>query len=158
MFTEHRADFAVEAEGWELEPAVLSQLQEEAQALLEAAAARPEGLNRGSKLCLSVLLCDDAAIRPLNARWRDADQATDVLAFPLDEPGLLGDVVISVETAAKRIDGDRWLLEDELLFLLIHGLLHLLGHDHHEEGERRQMEAAEQALWTALGRTGTLRT
>jgi probable rRNA maturation factor len=111
----------------------------------------------GESLELSLLLTDDAGIRPLNARWRDTDAATDVLSFPLEEGPMLGDVVISVETAARRRDGDRWRLEDELLFLLLHGVLHLLGHDHHVEEERQAMEAAEQRLWTALGRPGTLR-
>lgn len=111
----------------------------------------------GEPLELSILLTDDAGIQPLNARWRGVDAATDVLSFPLEEGPVLGDVVISVETAARRRDGDRWRLEDELLFLLVHGVLHLLGHDHHDEEERVAMEAAEQRLWTGLGRTGTLR-
>ncbi len=106
---------------------------------------------------LSIVLCDDAFIRPLNRDWRGRDAATDVLSFPLDEPGNLGDVVLSVETASRRCEPGQWALDDELLFLLIHGLLHLLGHDHEEPDERAVMEAAEQALWTALGRIGTLR-
>lgn len=111
----------------------------------------------GAALELSLLICDDAVIRPLNAQWRGKDAATDVLSFPLDEGPVLGDVAISIETAATRTDGDAWRLEDELLFLLLHGVLHLLGHDHHEASERAAMEAEEQRLWTALGRTGTLR-
>jgi len=106
---------------------------------------------------LSLMLCDDATIRPLNAQWRGKDAATDVLSFPLEEPGLLGDVVISVETADRRVDEPRWARRDELAFLLIHGLLHLVGHDHEEEHERAAMEAAEQRLWEATGRHGALR-
>jgi probable rRNA maturation factor len=102
------------------------------------------------------VLCDDGFIQPLNQQWRGKDQATDVLSFPLEEPACLGDVVVSVETARRRVT-EEWPLEDEVLFLLIHGLLHLLGHDHEEAEERAVMEAAEQALWTALGRVGTLR-
>ena len=107
-------------------------------------------------LQLSMLLCDDARIRPLNAEYRGKDQATDVLSFPV-EPPILGDIVISVQTASRRVDEPRWLLDDELLFLLIHGLLHLLGHDHEQDAERAIMEAEEQRLWEALGRTEKLR-
>lgn len=106
---------------------------------------------------LSLVLCDDAFIRPLNARWRGRDAATDVLSFPLDEGDNLGDVVLSQETAARRVKPGQWGLEEELLFLLIHGLLHLLGHDHEDPDERAAMESAEQELWTGLGRPGTLR-
>ncbi len=105
---------------------------------------------------LSVVLCDDAFIHPLNAQWRGVDRPTDVLSFPLDEGPVLGDVIISVQTAAQRLN-PNWALEDECLFLLVHGVLHLIGHDHHEPAERAVMEAAEQALWTGLGRSGTLR-
>src|SRR5262245_8082487 len=80
---------------------------------------------RGSDL--SIVLCGDASIRALNQRWRQVDKATDVLSFSQDDPRLLGDVVISVETAARR---RKRPLEDELFFLLVHGLCHLLGHDH----------------------------
>ncbi len=125
--------------------------------LLDHVAALPEARDRGAPLELSVLLTDDAGIAPLNRDYRGKDAPTDVLSFPQDG-ALLGDVVISVETAAHRVDpAAGWTLEDELVFLLVHGVLHLLGHDHHEPGERAVMEAAEQALWTALGRVGTLR-
>jgi probable rRNA maturation factor len=62
-----------------------------------------------------------------------------------------------VETAKRRANPPHWLLQDELLFLLIHGVLHLLGYDHIEATDRKEMEQTEQALWTALGRGGTLR-
>lgn len=112
---------------------------------------------RGEHLELSVVLTDDAGIRPLNRDYRGKDAATDVLSF--EQGGsLLGDVVVSVETAARRVDeAAGWTLDDELTFLLIHGVLHLLGHDHIETHERAVMESAEQAVWTALGRVGTLR-
>ena len=107
--------------------------------------------------CLSILLTDDAGIQPLNARWRRKDSPTDVLSFPLRDGDLLGDVVISVQTAVARVGEGTWTLADELAFLLLHGVLHLLGHDHEAADERAVMEAEEQRLWTALGRAGTLR-
>jgi probable rRNA maturation factor len=126
------------------------------QELLLRVADLPESADRGRPVELSILLTDDAGIRPLNRDYRGRDEATDVLSFEGDGP-LLGDVVISVETATSRVGQAGWTLEDELLFLLIHGTLHLLGHDHHELDQRTAMEAAEQALWTGLGRVGTLR-
>lgn len=124
---------------------------------LMVALAADDAADLGSPLELSILLTDDAGIQPLNAQWRSVDSATDVLSFPMEEGPVLGDVVISLETAARRADPPRWLLDDELAFLLLHGVLHLLGHDHIEPQERASMEAAEQRLWTTLGRAGTLR-
>jgi len=145
-------------QGADSEPAeLLESTAAAAEQLLAAMSGRPELGDRGAPLELSILLVDDATIRPMNLRWRQVDSATDVLSFPMNEGPLLGDVVISVETAARRLRPGDWSLDDELLFLLIHGVLHLLGHDHVDEEERAAMEHAEQQLWTALGRVGTLR-
>jgi probable rRNA maturation factor len=91
---------------------------------------------------LSIVLCTDDFIRPLNRDWRGKDQATDVLSFSQregeeadeDDP-VLGDVVISVETAARQAGDLGHGLDLELRVLLIHGLLHLLGYDHEESAE-----------------------
>lgn len=119
---------------------------------------------------LAIVLTDDAEIRDLNRAWRGLDEPTDVLSFPQIEPGVavrpgdaLGDVVISLETAARQIVadgmlprlrgcvGDReWTLADEVTFLLVHGVLHLLGHDHHEPEETARMQAEEARLLPAL--------
>lgn len=103
---------------------------------------------RGRSAAVTVVFTDDAGIRALNARFRDHDRATDVLAFPLhedDESGVyLGDVVISLERArdqAPRFGNDA---ETELARLLVHGLLHLLGYDHHRPADGRRMKAAER--------------
>ena len=149
----HVVDVATQGRG----DAQAAALEEVGRALLGHVARRPESEARTGPLELSVLLTDDAGIQPLNRDYRGKDAPTDVLSFE-QEGALLGDVVISVETAEARVDpAAGWRLEDELLFLLIHGTLHLLGHDHHEPTERATMEEAEQALWTALGRIGTLR-
>lgn len=102
---------------------------------------------------LSVLLCDDSTIRELNRLYRAVDRATDVLAFPQSEigqipgvPRILGDVVISIETAARQARARRRGLSDEITTLLIHGVLHLLGHDHERSDERRAMNAAAREL------------
>ena len=99
------------------------------------------------------LLVTDRRIRALNRRYRGEDHPTDVLAFPQGEgggppghPGLLGDVVISVETAARQAARAGNSLEREAALLLIHGILHLLGYDHAEPEEERRMQAREEEL------------
>jgi len=107
---------------------------------------------------LSILLCDDLTIRKLNRRYRNKNKATDVLAFPMQEgpgpashPGLLGDVVISLPTATRQAaQHDRPIIE-EVTFLLAHGLLHLLGYDHGNKREEREMKARTEDLLAAVG-------
>jgi probable rRNA maturation factor len=106
---------------------------------------------------LSVALVDDAEISTLNARWRDRKGATDVLSFSLLEgdfsdhrAGLLGDVVISVETAARQAADRHRSLDEIVTRLLIHGVLHLVGFDHEEEEEARRMAAEERRIWRTL--------
>jgi probable rRNA maturation factor len=106
---------------------------------------------------LSILLCDDETIRQLNRRYREKNKATDVLAFPMQEgPGpasnssMLGDVVISMPTAARQAaEHDRPIVH-EVTFLLAHGLLHLLGHDHATPREEAEMKARTEALLAAV--------
>lgn len=106
---------------------------------------------------LSIALVDDEAIAALNARDRGRAGPTDVLAYSLlegphaDRRGaLLGDVVISVDTAARQARRARRELDDECLRLLIHGVLHLVGHDHEEPEQARRMRAEERRLWRAV--------
>ncbi len=97
---------------------------------------------------ISILLTDDTAIRGLNRQYRERDAATDVLAFPQEAEDnfsshLLGDVVVSVETAQRQAAEHHLSLDEELVLLLIHGLLHLLGYDHEtspEEAERMRAQ------------------
>jgi probable rRNA maturation factor len=105
---------------------------------------------------LAVTLCDDAAIAELNGQWRNKPVPTDVLSFPQGDPlpggpVLLGDVVISVDTAARQAEERGHELHDELVVLLVHGLLHLLGHDHDDDDERATMRDEEVRLLAALG-------
>lgn len=107
---------------------------------------------------LSVMLCDDAFILDLNQRFADEDHATDVLSFAAKEapgprtPGLLGDVVISLETARRQADARGVALADEVVVLLGHGLLHLLGYDHRRAAERRIMFAKTDELVAVVRR------
>ena len=109
---------------------------------------------------LSVSFVRDPKIRELNREFRGKDKPTDVLSFPLYEPGevadaeterLLGDIVISVDTALRQAADYDATLDREVQRLLIHGILHLLGHDHEEPVERAAMEAEERRLATAIG-------
>lgn len=121
---------------------------------------------------VSILLTNNDHIHELNANWRDEDKATDVLSFPLHAPDdvspdvwSLGDIVISLEYAESLVEsGDHderiaeqlgvdnldWSLTNEVNFLLIHGLLHLLGHDHLEAEEEEQMKKMETRLWRKI--------
>lgn len=123
-------------------------------------AIRVSSLNRFLlRLCLRlgisdkefvVLLTNDRTIRRLNRRFRSRDKATDVLSFPgktsLDqgtsfENGYLGDIIISVERAQRQALEKKHALERELQILAIHGVLHLLGHDHEtDNGQMRRKE------------------
>jgi rRNA maturation RNase YbeY len=109
---------------------------------------------------LTVSLVDDAEIQQLNRAYRHADRPTDVLAFamregaraPGDEP-VLGDVVISLETAARQARRRGLTLADELRALLLHGVLHLLDYDHERSAaEARRMQAMERRLRSVLRR------
>ncbi|XP_048495717.1 endoribonuclease YBEY, chloroplastic [Beta vulgaris subsp. vulgaris] len=110
---------------------------------------------------LSLLLCNDEFIRKLNKEWRDEDHATDVLSMSQHIPELklpilmLGDIVISIETAARQAEERGHTLLDEIRILLVHGLLHLLGFDHElsEEAEA-EMEKEEELLLNNLGWQG----
>jgi probable rRNA maturation factor len=103
-----------------------------------------------------VLLTDDGAIRDLNRAYRKKDRATDVLAFPMDHPQAatctLGDIVISLDTAARQARSRHRPLLAEVRFLLAHGLLHLIGRDHSNPEEKRQMVAWTRRLVTASQR------
>lgn len=110
---------------------------------------------------VSVVLTDDAYIQQLNHQYRGLDCATDVLSFALnegDEPPvvdgpaqiLLGDIVISLDTAARQAQEFGHSLAREVSYLAVHGLLHLLGYDHQEEENRAVMRAQEERILSAL--------
>jgi probable rRNA maturation factor len=107
----------------------------------------------GESASLSLTLIGDEAMRALNRDYRGKDAPTDVLSFPLDgttratnAERLLGDVVISIDTARRQATAYDAPLQRELYRLLIHGLLHLTGHDHVRAAERRVMEREERRL------------
>lgn len=107
---------------------------------------------------ISILFCDDQSMRHLNKQYRDVDSPTDVLAFPQDEPGAadavqhrtFGDIVVSLETAGRRTGSNREQYACEVALLVIHGLLHLLGHDHEAKNEARRMRRLERKYLAAF--------
>jgi len=129
-----------------------------------AAAARAAlagcGLATGE---LAIALSDDASVRLLNRDWRGQDKPTNVLSFPqsppLPSPGagaegpprLLGDLVLAFETVEREAVEQGKTLPDHLRHLIVHGVLHLVGHDHEEEVEAERMERLEAAVLARLG-------
>jgi probable rRNA maturation factor len=104
---------------------------------------------------LSVLLLDNKGIRAVNKKYLKRNRPTNVISFSLTEgefgninPHVLGDVVISVEKAQERAFTRGVSLEEELTFLLIHGILHLAGYDHEKKGrEREKMRKKEKEVY-----------
>ena len=106
---------------------------------------------------ISVTLVDDPAIQSINRDHRGKDKPTDVLSFPLEpwdvdgtQERMLGDIVISIDTARRQAADYDATLQNEIYRLLIHGLLHVMGHDHMEPEERAEMEAEERRLAAAI--------
>lgn len=108
---------------------------------------------------ISITFVDDADIRLLNRQYLRRDKPTNVLSFSLQEgecgsvnPGMLGDIVISAETALRDAQRGHFTLEEELLFLIIHGLLHLTGYEHVRTSRANalKMKKREEELFRAL--------
>ncbi|MFT5776783.1 rRNA maturation RNase YbeY [Hyphomonas sp.] len=102
---------------------------------------------------VSLLLTDDAVLRQLNKDFRGIDKATDVLSFPaleMDRP-LLGDIAVGYGVCAGDAATQAKTLPDHLTHLLIHGYLHLLGHDHMQPDEAAIMESLEISALASLG-------
>ena len=106
---------------------------------------------------LSILLVDEAVMTDLHVRWMDEPGPTDVLSFPMDElrpgadgepaaQGLLGDVVLCPAVAARQAREAGHSTSEELLLLTTHGILHLLGYDHAEPDEEKEMFALQRRL------------
>ena len=113
---------------------------------------------------VSVTFTDNQGIHQLNKEYRNVDRPTDVLSFPLmdfdgesdepevDEPRIsLGDIVISLEKAAEQAEAYGHSFEREVAFLTAHSMLHLLGYDHMEEDEERDMRARQRTVMELLG-------
>jgi probable rRNA maturation factor len=106
---------------------------------------------------VSLLFVDDTEITEINRHYLGRNHPTNVIAFSMNEgefgainPLLLGDIVISVETALRDARVGDLPLEDEINYLMIHGVLHLLGYDHEQPREAEEMEKKEKEIFFAL--------
>ena len=125
--------------------------------LLERAARTVLDLSGAQEADLTIVLVDDARIQALNRDFLAHDAQTDVLSFPADEPDpetgrrYLGDVVISTQRAAEQARERGHAIEAEMQLLVVHGILHLLGHDHAGAAEKERMWAAQAQALERLG-------
>lgn len=116
-----------------------------------------------SRAELSVALVGDREMRPLNDKYRKKNKTTDVLSFPADpsmpsKAALLGDVIISVEQARRQAKERKTSLKMEMVTLLIHGILHLLGYDHERSQQQAKIMASlEQKLLCHLCERGLIK-
>ncbi len=114
-----------------------------ARATLSTDATAPEG-----ELCL--VLADDRLQRTLNRRFRGKDRSTNVLSFD-SAPAGLGDIVLALETVQAEAEAQGKSLADHVSHLVVHGVLHLMGHDHVGAAEARRMERLEGEILAELG-------
>ena len=122
---------------------------------LRAAAATLRQEDAPSAASLSILLTGDDVVRRMNRDFRQIDRPTDVLSFPAEQDapeldGYLGDVVIAVPVAATQAAEAGHTFTAELSLLVVHGVLHLLGHDHLDPDEKERMWAAQDAVLSEL--------
>ena len=136
-----------------------------AQAAAQAAVAEsafPQLAKAERLVEISVRLTGDEEVRALNAEWRGKDKPTNVLSFPLAEAGefespsggpelMLGDIVLARGVCAAEAEGKQLPIEDHAAHLLVHGTLHLLGYDHHDDASAADMEGREVRALARLG-------
>lgn len=152
MTPNHRVRRTMSAEPvdviWELDTPEEAQLVSEVARVAEALRVAVQAQERD----LCVALVDDEEIQRLNEQWRGESKPTDVLSFPVDTHGPegppmpLGDIAISVETCSRQAAEHGWSVVEEITFLLVHSVCHLLGHDHGEAEEAGAMRAEEDRL------------
>lgn len=124
----------------EEEEVVAPETRKKLKELIRLAVESELELSEGKEISLTFM--DNQEIKDLNAKYREKNEPTDVLAFPLDEK-ILGEVIVSVEQAQKQAEDYGHSFLRELAFLVVHGALHLLGYDHKDEADRADMKAKE---------------
>lgn len=131
-------------------------------AIRAACAAAISGEGVSGPVILTLTVTDDDEIHRINLQHRNVDRATDVLSFPLVDgtdsfalpPGMpreLGDVIVSYPRAVAQADEYGHSVERELTYLVVHGVLHILGHDHEIPEEQAIMRAKEEAAMAVVG-------
>ena len=139
------------------------ELARKAAAAAVAQSDYPELADSERPIEISVTLTGDEEIRALNAQWRGKNKATNVLSFPMSEEAdliqakvagpelLLGDIILARGVCAAEAREKGVTLEQHASHLIVHGTLHLLGYDHHDDGEAEDMEAREVRALASLG-------
>lgn len=129
-----------------------ARLREAAEATLRLASADPDS-------ALTLVLTDDKTVTAMNRRYRGVDAPTDILSFPADappvtvegEPPYLGDLILAWPYASAQAQALGHNPDDSLALLVVHGCLHLLGHDHDSDDARREMWSMQEKILDALG-------
>jgi len=146
---------------WE-EESILQEQREPLTNLLNQAINEAIRLSEGPEEAeVSLMLVDDQRIHALNLEYRGVDRPTDVLSFALqdemeeepeidEEDDMLGDIVISVERARDQAEEYGHSFEREIVYLAVHGTLHLLGFDHEEEQDKQEMRSKEEEIMAKL--------
>ena len=146
---------------WE-EDSILLDRREPLAALLTQAIKETIRLSGGPEEAeVSLMLVDDKRIHSLNQEYRGVDRPTDVLSFALQEDmeeepdavfedDMLGDIVISAERAREQAEEYGHSFEREIVYLAVHGTLHLLGYDHEEEKDKQEMRSKEEEVMAIL--------
>lgn len=134
----------------EVEDAAWTDAAPDAAAVAERAAAAAQ---RGVAGDLVILLTTDQVVHQLNARFRGKDWPTNVLSFPAADSAFphLGDVVLAYGVCAAEAEAQGKSLADHLTHLTVHGVLHVLGHDHEDDAEAEAMETEERKILASLG-------
>ena len=144
---------AADDSGWDAIPDLEKLARRAADATLATAYRGPR------PALLAILFTGDAAITELNRQWRGKAKPTNVLSFhapaglpvPQGEPTPLGDIVLAFGTVAREAEEQDKPLPHHATHLIVHGVLHLLGHDHETEGQAEDMEALERLILKQLG-------
>lgn len=145
-------DVEIEAEDWAAAEGIEALAQDAADAALASLTDAPTG-----ELVATLLLTDDEGVRALNREWRGQDKPTNVLSFPSAAPALpgmgrhLGDIALAYGTVAREAAADGKSLRDHTAHLVVHGILHLVGHDHADDQEAEVMERTEAQALSRLG-------
>ena len=135
----------------------LDLIRERAEKTIEEV-LRVENFTENAEVSLSIV--DMETIHRLNKEYREVDRPTDVLSFPMDEEGydnegnpifLLGDIVICLDVAENQAKDFGHSLEREMMYLICHSTLHLLGYDHIEEDDKKVMRSKEKEVMKNLG-------
>jgi probable rRNA maturation factor len=158
---------SIDAPGWSAlgpdfadEDALAAALDPLVAATIAAGAGPGAAIEPGRPAELSVVFADDGTVQRLNRDYRGKDTPTNVLSFALTEaeepdvpgaPLVLGDVVLALETVLAEAARDRKAPADHARHLVVHGILHLLGHDHMTEAEAEAMERVETAVLARFG-------